>query len=149
MSWKRKPFLRLTTDGATDHSGGDERYLLVMDRDPVPMCITSVMCCCYVVYWLSIVCCKSMEPLCFDRPAESDVVRRFPTYAKVFASTAALDRVFTKWERSSLIPFRSGYKSLCGGRGSSADVISAGLRKDSSYIQLKARHKAPPNLSCS
>ena len=34
----RKPFLKLTTDDAIDHSG-DERHLLGKDQDPVPMCI--------------------------------------------------------------------------------------------------------------
>ena len=34
--------------------------------------------------WLRIVCIKSMEPLSFDGPAETDFVRRFPTSTKVF-----------------------------------------------------------------
>ena len=31
---------------------------------------------------------KSMEPLSFDKPAETDVVRRLPTSAKVFMSAS-------------------------------------------------------------
>ena len=30
-----------------------------------------------------------MEPLYFDSPAETDIVRRFPTSAKVFVSASA------------------------------------------------------------
>ena len=32
---------------------------------------------------------KSMEPLSFDSPAETDVARKFPTLAKVFVSASA------------------------------------------------------------
>ena len=42
MSCNRNPFLKLTTDGSFDHSGGDERHLLETDLAPVPKCIAFV-----------------------------------------------------------------------------------------------------------
>ena len=32
----RKPFLKITVDGAIDHLGGNEPHLLEIDRDLVP-----------------------------------------------------------------------------------------------------------------
>ena len=68
---RRKPFLKLTTNGDIDHSGGYERHLLGTDQDPVPMCIAFVRSCCYII--LGYVSCvfKSIEPLSFDSPVES------------------------------------------------------------------------------
>ena len=79
MSCRRKPFLKLTTDGGIDHSGGDEHHLLGTDRDPVPVCLTFVGSCFYGVLGF-----KSMEPLSFGSPVETDVVRRFLASTKAF-----------------------------------------------------------------
>ena len=46
----------------------------VADKFPMFLCYT----------WLCIVCIKCTKPLMFDGPAKTDVVRRFPTFAKVF-----------------------------------------------------------------
>ena len=74
-----------TTDGTIGHSGGNDRRLVVTDRDPVPTCkvfVKSVF-----VLFLAL-CIKYMEPLSFDSPAETDVGRRFPTSAKGFVSAS-------------------------------------------------------------
>ena len=42
MSYTRKLSLKLTTDGAIEHSGGDECHLLGTDQVPVPMSIAFV-----------------------------------------------------------------------------------------------------------
>ena len=52
-------------------------------------CLLGVLLCCS---WLCIMCIKSMEPPPFDSPVETDIVRRFPTSAKVFVSTSASTR---------------------------------------------------------
>ena len=60
-----------------------ERQLLETDRDPVPTLQVFVR----NVVALFLGLCrvfKTMEPLSFDTPAETDVVRRFPTSAKNF-----------------------------------------------------------------
>ena len=65
-----------------------ERHLVGTDRDPDPTCKEfegSVV----VLSWICIACIKCMEPLSFDTPAQTDVVRRFPTSAKVFVSVSA------------------------------------------------------------
>ena len=83
-----KPFLRHTTDNAIAHSGGNERQLLGVDRDLVPTCkvfVRNVVLLFFDLYRVF----RSMELLSFDSPAETDVVRRFPTSAKVFVSTSA------------------------------------------------------------
>ena len=49
MSSRRKPLIKLTIVGAIDHSDGDERHLLVTDRDTVPACKAVVGKCCYVI----------------------------------------------------------------------------------------------------
>ena len=49
------------------------------------VCKEMLLCC----SWLCILCFKSMEPLSFDSPAETDEVRRLPTFAKVFVSSPA------------------------------------------------------------
>ena len=87
MSCRRKPFLRPTTDGAINHSRGNERRLLGTDRDPVPSCMCVCVCCkelLFCCFWLCIVCFKSKEPRFFDSLAENDVIRRFPSSAKVY-----------------------------------------------------------------
>ena len=53
-----------------------------MDEDPVPTYKVFVRSA--DVLFLAIVCIKCMEPLSFDSPEETDIVRRFPTSAKVF-----------------------------------------------------------------
>ena len=67
---RRKRFLKHTTDGAINHSGGNERHLLGTDRVVVPTCKGFVRCV-VVLSWLCIVCIKCMEPLSFDSPAEN------------------------------------------------------------------------------
>ena len=42
-----------------------------------------------VLSWLCIVCIKCMKPVSFNSTAETDVVKRFPTSAKVFVSASA------------------------------------------------------------
>ena len=54
-----------------------------MNREAVPTCKTFVRSI-VVLSWLCIVCIKSMKPLSFDSPPETDGIRRFPTPAKVF-----------------------------------------------------------------
>ena len=65
----------------------NERNLVGTDRDPVSKCKTFVRVV-VVLSWFCIVCIKCMEPLHFDSPAETDVVRRFPTSAKIFMSAS-------------------------------------------------------------
>ena len=60
-----------------------ERNLMGTDRYLVPTCkafVRSVV----LFSWLCIVCIKCMELLSFDSSAETDVVKRFSTSAKVF-----------------------------------------------------------------
>ena len=38
LTCRRKPFIRHTTVDAVGHLGGNERQLLGMDQDPVPIC---------------------------------------------------------------------------------------------------------------
>ena len=45
VSYRRKNFLKLTKDGATDHPGGNVLHPLGTDEDPVPMCLTFVRKC--------------------------------------------------------------------------------------------------------
>ena len=61
------------------------------DRDLVPtskVFVRNVVVLCLALYRVF----KGMEPLTFDRPAETNVVRRFPAYAKVFVSISAGNR---------------------------------------------------------
>ena len=45
-------FLKLTSDGAIFHSGGNERHLLGMDQDLAPKCSAYVRCCKVVLDFL-------------------------------------------------------------------------------------------------
>ena len=68
--------------------GGYEHHLSGTDRDPVTVCIMFARGGCYVVLgFLS--CFKCKEPLSSDSSAETDLVKRFPTSAKVFVSAPA------------------------------------------------------------
>ena len=58
-----------------------------MDRYQVPACKAFVRSD-FVLSWLFIVCIKCMEPLSFDIPTETEVVRKFPTSANVFVVTS-------------------------------------------------------------
>ena len=81
-------FVRHTTDSTIGHSGGNERQLLGTDRNSVQTCKVFVRN--VVVLFLAFYrVLKSMEPLSFDSSAETDVVRRSPTSAKVFVSASA------------------------------------------------------------
>ena len=46
---RRKPFLKLTTDGVIGHSGGNELLLLGKKCDPVPTCKAFSRKCCVVL----------------------------------------------------------------------------------------------------
>ena len=84
-------FFKLTTYGAIDRSGRNERQLLGLDQDEVPT--SKVFVRKVVVLFLALYrVFKSMELLCFDSPAETDVVIRFHTSEKVFVSTLAGNR---------------------------------------------------------
>ena len=107
MSCRRKPFLKLTTDDSIDHSGGYERHQLGTDLDPVLMCIAFVRN--DVMFFLALYrVFKSMEPLYFDSPAETNVVRRFRT-TSVFVSVPVRNRTRT---RSSHWATRAPYISF-------------------------------------
>ena len=64
-----------------------KRHLVETDRDPVPSCKAFVRS--VVVLFLCILCIKCMEPLSFDSPVETDVIRRFTASAKVFVCASA------------------------------------------------------------
>ena len=58
-----------------------------VDQDPVPKCITSVRNVVVLFVALYRMFFKCREPLSFDIPTETDIVRRFPMSAKVFVFT--------------------------------------------------------------
>ena len=68
----------IITDGAIDHSGGNERHLLRTDRDLVQLRKAFVRKC----SWLCIIFLRVWNRS-YDSRAETDVFRRFPTTAKV------------------------------------------------------------------
>ena len=59
-------------------------HLVGMNQAPVPMCKAFVRG--VIVLFL---CIKCMDPLSFDSSVETDIVRRFATFAKVFVSSSA------------------------------------------------------------
>ena len=58
VACRRELFLKFTTDGAIDHSGGNERQLLETDRDQVPVCVKCLQGMLLLLHrsWLCIVC---------------------------------------------------------------------------------------------
>ena len=65
--------------------------------------------CCY---WLRVVYRKCTEPLSFDRPTETDVVKRSPPYTKVLVSFSARNRTKKRkgieaWRVQPLTPTRA------------------------------------------
>ena len=69
-----------------------ERHLVGTDRDRVPTCKVFVRNVVMLFLYLYRVF-KNKESLYFDSPAKTDVVRRFPTSAKVFVSALVGNRI--------------------------------------------------------
>ena len=63
VTCRKNPFLKLTTDGVTDHSERNELHLFEKDQDPVPTCIEFVRRCCNAA--LGFISCLS-ACACFD-----------------------------------------------------------------------------------
>ena len=53
VSYSRKPFLKLTTDGAFDDLGGNVLHLLENGSRPIPTCLVFVRCCNLVLGFVS------------------------------------------------------------------------------------------------
>ena len=72
MLCRKKPFLKLTTDGTIDHSGEDESRVLGTDRDSPPLCIALIRKCYVNLGFVPCIFFKVCEPLPLDTSVEID-----------------------------------------------------------------------------
>ena len=85
VTCRRKRFVRLTKDSAFYYLGGNECHLLGTDQDLLPMCKTFVKNYCVVMLPLVLYhVLKSTEPLSFESPVETDVIRRSLIFIYIF-----------------------------------------------------------------